>query len=206
MMVTRNLLRVVVVTLLFAGVVYAQEGWKFPDFSATQVLQGRRVDMPMKIFVSGTSLRVDRSAAISTLYVNPANKIYSLTSYPDNSHQCVSMNPEQARMLPSPLEIIQGRIVKRVAAGTEVVEGHPTKIEDVTVVGIDGKTIKSRVWEAKDLKGIPVKIETYLKTTTLRAVYRDVVVGTPDKALFEVPSRCTPFEKMWQVAEAKELK
>lgn len=206
MMVTRNLLRMIVLAFSFVGIMYGQEGWKFPDFSATQVFQGHKSAMTMKVFLSGTSVRLDRTATISTLYVTPTSKIYGLTTYPDNSHQCVSMNPDQARMLPSPLEIIQGRIVKRVSAGSEVVDGHPTKIEDVTVVGLDGKTIQSKVWEAEDLQGVPVKIDSYIEGVTLRAFYRDIVIGSPDKALFEVPSRCTPFEKMGQVAEMKVLK
>jgi len=193
-------------TLSLDGLVQAQEGWSFPDFSATQVLQTRKADMAMKIYRSGSSVRLERSATISTLYVTDSSKIYNFTIYPDNSHQCVSMKPEQAKMLPTPLELIQGKITKRTAAGSEVVEGHPTKIEDVDVVGVDGKTISSRVWEADDLKGIPVKIESYLKTVTLTAVYRDIAIGAPDQALFTVPDRCTPFEKMGQVAEIKVLK
>jgi hypothetical protein len=116
------------------------------------------------------------------------------------------MKPEQAKMLPSPLELIQGKIVKRVGGGSEVVDGHPTKIEEVTVEGMDGKTIRSKVWQAEDLKGIPVRIESYVGKITLRATFRDVVIGTPPKSLFEVPTRCTPYEKMWQVAEVKTMK
>jgi len=202
----KNFLRAVVLTFSFVGLGYAQSGWKFPDFSATQVFQGRKGEMAMKVYLSGASVRLERSAAISTLYATESSMVYNLTSYPDNSHQCVSMNPEQAKMLPSPLELIQGKIVKRVAAGSEVVDGHNTKIEDVTVAGIDGKMIESRVWLADDVKGIPVKIESYIQGITLRAIYRDIVVGSPDKALFEVPVRCTPFEKMGQVAESKVLK
>ena len=160
----------------------------------------------MKVFLSGQSVRVDRTATISTLYATERAKVYSLTTYPDNSHQCVSMKPEQAKMLPSPLELIQGKIVKRVADGSEVIEGHRTKIEDVTVMGMDGKAIESKVWEAEDLKGIPVKIESHIGEVTLRAIFRDIVVGSSQESLFEVPTKCTPFEKMWQVAEAKTLK
>jgi hypothetical protein len=116
------------------------------------------------------------------------------------------MKPEQAKMLPSPLELILGRVVKRTLAGSEVVDGHPSKIEDVSVVEPDGKTVESRVWEAEDLKGIPVKIESHIDGVTLRATYRDVVIGTPDEVLFHVPDRCTPFEKMGQIAEARVLK
>jgi hypothetical protein len=140
------------------------------------------------------------------LYVPVSGKVYNLTTYPDKSHQCVSMNPDQAKMLPSPLELILGRIVKRSAAGTETVDGHATKIEDLTVIEPDGKTVESRVWEAQDLHGVPVKIESYIDQVTLRAVYRDIVMGSPDEKLFRVPDRCTPFEKMGQVAEARVLK
>lgn len=160
----------------------------------------------MKVYRSGSSVRLERSAAISTLYATESGKVYNLTTYPDHSHQCVSMNPEQARMLPSPLELIEGKVIKRVRVGSEVVEGHPTEVEDVTVTGMDGKMIESKVWEAEDLKGIPVKIESHLQGVTLRVVYREIVIGAPDKVLFEVPNRCTPIEKMGQVAESRILK
>jgi hypothetical protein len=165
---------------------YAQEGWKFPNFSATQVFQSRRGEMAMKVYRSGSSVRLERSAAISTLYATQSSAVYNLTTYPDNSHQCVSMKPEQAKMLPSPLELIQGKVAKRVLLGSEVVEGHATKIENVTVIGMDGNLIESKI------QGI-----------TLRAIYRDIAIGAPDKALFEVPDRCTPFEKMGQVADSR---
>ena len=41
---------------------------------------------------------------------------------------------------------------------------------------------------------------------TLRAVFRDIVVGAPDTDLFRIPDRCTPFEKMGQVAESHVVK
>jgi hypothetical protein len=206
-MQTGRFMTVVVLGWFFLqGAVNAQESWSFPDFTATQVFQSRRADLTMKVYRAGSSVRVERSAAISTLYAPASNKVYNLTTYPDKSHQCVSMNPDQAKMLPSPLELIQGRIVKRSAAGSEIVEGHATKIEDVTVVEPDGKTVESRVWEAEDLRGIPVKIESHIDQVTLRAVYRDIVIGTPDQNLFMVPGRCTAFEKMGQVAEARVLK
>lgn len=207
-MQTERFMAVVVLgwLVLLVSAVHAQDSLSFPDFTATQVFQSRRADLTMKVYRSRSSVRVERSAAISTLYVPLSGKVYNLTTYPDKSHQCVSMNPDQAKMLPSPLELILGRIVKRSAAGTETVDGHATKIEDVTVIEPDGKTVESRVWEAEDLHGIPVKIESYIDQVTLRAVYRDIVVGSPDEKLFSVPDRCTPFEKMGQVAEARVLK
>ncbi len=202
----KDFLRAVVLTFSLVGMTYAQDGWKFSDFSATQVFQSRRGEMAMKVYRSGSNVRLERSAAISTLYATDSSKIYNLTTYPDKSRQCVSMKPEEAKMLPSPLELIQGKVVKRVRVGSEMVEGHATKVENVSVMGRDGKIIESKVWEAEDLKGIPVKIESQIHGITLRASYRDIVIEPPDKVLFEVPNRCTPIEKMGQVAESRILK
>jgi hypothetical protein len=192
--------------LFFAGLAHAQDTWDFPDFSATQVFQSHRADVTMKVYRSGSSVRLERSGAMSTLYVSAQTAVYNLTVYPDHTRQCVSMKPEQAKMLPSPLELIQGKILKRTAEGSEVVEGHNTKIETVVVGRPDGKTIESKVWEAEDLNGVPLKIESHIGEITLRAFYRDVVLGTPDRSLFTIPDRCTPFEKMGQVAEIRTLK
>ena len=175
--------------------------WEFPNFSATQVFQSKKFDVPMKVYRSGSSVRLERSAAWSTLYMPSTGKVYNLTSYPDGSHQCVVMRPDQARMLPSLLELLHGTKVKRTPAGTEVVEGHTCKVENVVVTKADGRTIESKVWEAEDLKGVPVKIESQLPHGALTAVYRDIVLGTPDKTLFTPPDKCTPFEKMGQVVE-----
>ena len=184
---------------------YGQQAWSFPDFSATQVFESRKANFSMKVHFLGSRVRIDRSPAISTLYVPSQNKVYNLTSYPDNSHQCVVMKPQQAKMLPSPLELLEGSDVKRTPAGSDVVDGHPCKVENVVVKRPDGKTIESRVWEAQDLQGIPVKIESHIGEITLSAVYRDISVATPDQGLFTVPEKCTPFEEMGQVAEQKTL-
>jgi hypothetical protein len=187
--------------LTAGALAHGQNAWNFPEFSATQVFESHKANMSMKVHLSGSSVRVDRSPTISALYVPSKSMVYELTTYPDQSHQCVAMKPEQARMLPSPLELLQGSDVKRTPAGSEVVEGHPTKVEDVVVTRPDGTTIKSRVWEAEDLKGIPVKIESHLGEMTLSAVYRDISLSPPDSGLFTPPARCTALENMWQVAE-----
>ena len=192
--------------LSFVGIGHAQGAWQFPDFAATQVFESRRADMAMKVYRFGSNVRIESTATLSTLYVPESSKIYSFTIYPDHSRTCVGMNPEQATMLPSPLELLQGKILKRKMVGSEVVEGHVSKVEEVSVAQPGGKVIESKVWEAEDLKGIPVKIESHLDELTLTAVYRDIVIGTPDATLFSVPDRCIPFEKMGQVAESRILK
>lgn len=195
-----------VFVLVSGTLAHAQDALSFPDFSATQVLESRKADVSMKVYLSGDSVRVERSGAMSTLYMPSKSKVYNLTTYPDHSRQCVVMKPQQAKMLPSPLELLQGSDLKRTAVGTEVLEGHPCKIENVVVKRPDGKTIESKVWEAQDLRGIPVKIESHIGELTLSAVYRDIAMGTPDQNLFTVPEECTPFENMWQAVEQKTIK
>jgi len=82
-------------------------------------------------------------------------------------------------------------------------EGHHCRIEDVVVTRPDGSTIKSKVWEAEDLHGIPMRIDSVIGDITLSAVYRDIQIGAPDQGLFSIPAKCTPFEKMGEVAEQK---
>jgi len=203
---TLGWLPLILAGLASSGRADAQDAWNFPDFSANQIFQSRRSEMTMKVYRSGSSVRVERGGALTTLYAPANGMVYNLTVYPDQSRQCVAMKPEQAKMLPSPLELIQGRIVKRNTVGSESVDGHPSKIETVAVMGADGKTIESKVWEAEDLNGIPVKIESHIEGVTLLAFYRDIVVGAPDQGLFHVPDRCIPFEKMGQVAQALVVK
>jgi len=192
--------------ILFRGPSYGQDSWSFPDFSATQVFQGHRTKIEMKVFRSGSSVRVERSAALSTLYVPSNRKIYNFSTYPDSSHQCVVMTPKQARMLPSPLELIHGKVIKRSSAATETVEGHKCKVENVVVSQPDGTTIESKVWEAEYLKGIPVRIQSHFPDVLLDATYKDISIGPPDSHLFMVPVRCTPYEKMGQVVENRVVK
>ena len=192
--------------LIFGTLAHGQNVWSFPDFSATQVLESRKADISMKVYRSGHSVRVERSRALSTLYMPSKSMVYNLTTYPDQTHQCVAIKAEQAKMLPSPLELLEGPDVKRTALGTEVVEGHPCNIENVVVTRPDGQKIESKVWEAQDLQGIPVKIESHIGELTLTATYRHISIGPLNQKLFTIPEKCTPFEKMWQVAEQKTIK
>lgn len=181
-------------------------GWNFPDFAGTQAIVSGH-EMTSKIFLSGSAVRVEQSPALSELFATPSLKVYKLTKYPDGSHQCVVMKRDQAKMLPSPIEVLlSGRNVKRTTAGTEVVEGHPCKVETVVLTRPDGKPVQAKVWEASDLQGLAVKIEMESDFGKLRAIYRDVVIGAPEAALFTVPDKCTPIEKMGQVAEHKTIK
>jgi hypothetical protein len=206
MRISRTIGKIAALVILVSSAIVARaqdsgDPWKFPDFSAIQLMGPERRPLPAKVYWSGASMRVDLTPTLATLYLPATGKVYKLTLYPDKTHGCIVMRTDQAKMLPEPLELLQGTQVKRMPAGTETVEGHSCKVENVVVTRADGKTVESKVWEADDLKGVPVKIESQTERGKFRAVYRDVVLGTLDKALFTPPDKCTPFEKMGQVVE-----
>lgn len=206
MRLSRTIGKAVVIAMLASSAMLASaqdsgDPWNLPDFSAIQLSPLGHRPLPMKVYRSGTTVRVDTTPVLSTLYVPSNSKVYRLTVYPDKTRQCIVMKTEQAKMLPSPLELLNGTKVKRTPVGTETVDGHSCKVEDVVVTRADGKTIESKVWEAEDLKGIPVKIVSQLEHSKLAAVYRDIVIAPQDKALLTPPDKCIPYEKMGQVAE-----
>ena len=206
MRTSRTIGKVAAVVILVSSAIVARaqdsgDPWKFPDFSAIQLMGPERHPLPAKVYWSGTSMRVDLTPALGHLYLPASGKVYRLTVYPDKTRGCVVMKTDQAKAVQSPLELLQGTKVKRTPAGTETVEGHSCKVENVVVTRADGKTIESKVWEADDLKGVPVKIESQTEHGRLMAVYRDIVLGTLDKAIFTPPDKCTPYEKMGQVVE-----
>lgn len=182
------------------------KAWDFPDFSAVQVFQSPNYPQ-MKVYRAGSNVRVER-VGTTTLYALATAKTYTLTAYPGGGHSCVVMNPNQMHMaLPSPVQLLLGANLKRTSEGEEVVEGHHCKVESVSARGPDGTIIRSKVWEAEDLHGVPVKIESRFPSgLRFVAVYRKIVLGPPDKALFAPPAKCTPYDKMGQVAEHKVYK
>lgn len=182
--------------------VQLDDSWKIPDFSGIELVITGKQPLPRKIFRSGTSLRVETTPTLANLYVPSNDQVYRLTRFPDKTLGCIVMSGAQAKgLLPVPLELLTGTKVKRTPAGEETVKDHPCKIEDFEVTREDGKIIKSKVWEAEDLQGIPVKIESETEHGKFAALYGDIELGTPDKALFTPPEKCTPHEKMFQVAE-----
>jgi hypothetical protein len=189
-----------VAIILLAGLAVAQEPggpWHFPDFSASQIYLTPNYP-PATVSFSGSTLRVQRDRMV-TLYALSLAKVYTITTYPDGSRSCVLMETKDAHMVvPSPLAFFYYPGLKLDSAGRETVESHPTQVKQGEVTGPDG-LIKFKVWEAEDLKGVPIKIESRMPTgVDFNVVFRDVKLATPDKGLLSPPEKCVPFNKMWQ--------
>jgi len=190
--------------------------FNFPDFSAIQKIgpDGGARPLLMKIYSSGSTVRVDLTPAISNLFVTSTSKVYRIMSFPDKSKSCVSMRRDETGFMASPFEMLQGVKVERTPAGTDVVDGHKTKVEDVVVTRADGKVMKSKVWEADDFNGFPIKIISDVsseagagnKPMKIGALYGDIKFEKVDPALLTPPDNCIPKEKTYKVVEQVKVK
>ncbi len=76
----------------------------------------------------------------------------------------------------------------------ETVDGHTCKIENLTLVPDSPipVTIKMKLYEAEDLKGFPIRInsENLTNRTKVTFNYSNVSLEPPDAKLFEHPAKC----------------
>ncbi len=191
----------------------SSEPFNFPDFSAIQRIATRGAPklLLMKVYVSGSNVRLEQSPKIVNLFLTSTAKVYKIVTNPDKTTSCVVMRRDQHGFMTTPMEMLQGAKVERTPAGTEVVDEHKTKIEDVVVTRADGKVMKSQVWEADDFKGVPVKIVSEItpdenagpgaKPFKIAALYGDIKFEKVDPALLTPPDNCTPIEKTFKVVE-----
>ena len=197
-------------TLLVPGVLaLAEDVWKLPDFTATEYLQSRgRGVPPSKIYRSGTKFRIEFAPGLASIYRPDDDLAYNLLQTNTPKPVCVQMKTREVTMLPSPMQLISGAKVERTDAGTEEFEGHKCKVEAVVVTAIDGKTTSLKVWEAEDLKGVPVKISVGTRLGEgLVGVYRDIKLESVNPEVFIPAYKCVPNDKIGQVAPPeKQLK
>jgi hypothetical protein len=192
--------------------------FNFPDFTAIQKLGASGAPRPllMKVYFSGSTVRVELSPKMINLFVTSTGKVYRIETYPDKTTSCVSMRRDQTGFAASPLEMLQGVKVERTPAGTDVVDGHKTKVEDVVVTRADGKTMQSKVWESDDFNGVPIKIISEVtpdpkarpdaEPVKIGALYGDIKFEKVDPTLLTPPDNCRPVEETYKVVEQKVVK
>jgi len=185
------------VILAVVSTATAKDSLVLPDFSATEITHVRGREVASKIYRSGAKFRAEPAPGVATIYLAPGDTIYNLMS---NGTQCIETKGITAHSLSSPLQLLSGPIVERTDGGIETVDGHTCKIENVTVTAADGIRNWFTLWEATELKGAPVKIDFHSDRGSLTTTYKDIVVGTPDPALFVPPHNCKPFAKTYQIA------
>jgi hypothetical protein len=80
--------------------------------------------------------------------------------------------------------------------GVETVENHPCVKSKVTITPDSGKKIEMFVWQATDLKLIPVKTEMTSDLGLATSCLRNIKLGKPDASLFSPPSDYTKYDSV----------
>ncbi|MDR3458810.1 MAG: DUF4412 domain-containing protein [Verrucomicrobiae bacterium] len=90
--------------------------------------------------------------------------------------------------------------------GKDVVDGHDCVKNKVVVTAKDGTKQESTVWNAKDLKNFPVKIETTDQGRKTAMFFKDVTLAKPDAGNFETPSGFTKYASLQEMMQAVMMK
>jgi hypothetical protein len=96
----------------------------------------------------------------------------------------------------NPFSEAQDATIDRSPAGTDTVDGHSCKVENLTVTPHNGQPTKMKVWEAEDLKGFPVKVEMQSSRGPITIQYKDVSFSEPEASLFTHPDNCQQMPTM----------
>jgi protein dithiol oxidoreductase (disulfide-forming) len=197
----RFLFPVMTVLLLAScgGDVQSANPFAVQQFSATVVTTVPGVgDVTSKIYKSGDKLRQDMPKMPEIPGMPPGFKVppqptgYMLTLLKENTvyqvtgGQCTQMTVAGGSQT-NPFAT-SGEVTRK-ELGTEVVDGHPTKITQISITK-DGHNVVEKAWLATDLHDFPLRLER----SSIRITYRDVSLSDPPASLFAKPTNCTKTE------------
>jgi len=171
----------------------AQNPFDVKQFSATVVTSGVSTKAgpaqgEMKIFRSGDKMRMNLPTAGYMIMDLAQHTNYMVVG----GGMCMQMStpPQQ-----NPFAQAQDATIERSSAGSDTVDGHPCKVENVSVTS-RGRTTKMKVWEAEDLRSFPVKVEMQTSQGLVTVLYKDVSFAEPQASLFVHPENCRQMPTM----------
>jgi hypothetical protein len=166
----------------------------FKQFSATIVISpmpAGREGGGMKVYRSGDKMRTSMPGGAGYVIMDLDQR----TSYMVmNANMCMQTSTPQAQQ--NPFSQARNATVERSPAGTDTVDGHPCKVENVTVTPQNGQPSKMKLWEAQDLKGFPIKIEMQSSRGPMTIEYKDISFSEPEASLFAHPDNCRQMPTM----------
>jgi outer membrane lipoprotein-sorting protein len=159
----------------------------FKQFSATIVMSpmpAGREGGGMKVYRSGDKMRTSMPGGAGYMIMDLDQHTNYMVM---NASMCMQMTPQPQQ---NPFSQARNATVDRSSAGTDTVDGHPCKVENLTVTPQNGEPHKMKVWEAQDLKGFPIKIETQTSRGPMTIEYKDISFREPEASLFVHPDNC----------------
>ncbi len=168
-------------------------------FSATLVISGMSSKMPegasgAKIYRSGTKIRTTLPGGAGYTVIDTTGHTTYMVM---GGGMCMQMTAQGQE---NPFAQASDTTVERSPAGSDTVDGHACKVENMTVTPHSGpragQPTKMKVWEAQDLHGFPIKVETQTTRGPMTIEYKDVSFAEPDASLFTHPDNCRQMPGM----------
>jgi outer membrane lipoprotein-sorting protein len=194
----RIVLSTIVVGLVIAGLASAAQAQNpfetQKQFSATVVISGMPAGGPMtqgdmKIYRSGDKMRMTMGQMGYVVMDLTPHTNYMVMG----SGMCMQMPATRQQ---NPFAQASGATIDRSPAGTDTVDGHSCKVENLTVTGQSGKVVKMKAWEADDLKGFPIKVEVQTDKGPVTLQYKDISFDAPPASMFTHPDNCRAMGAM----------
>jgi hypothetical protein len=171
-----------------------QGPFAFTQFSATTSMVVKGQTVTSKIARSGNKMRMEMPGSNGkryTVYLIDQHKAYMVMG----PNMCME-TPPMGNIASNPLATSPQGSVDVKQLGTATVNGHPTKIEQVTVTPSGGQPTTMKVWAATDLQGFPVRTEISTPRGLVTTDYTDVSLSAPPDSLFAVPDNCRQMPTM----------
>jgi hypothetical protein len=86
--------------------------------------------------------------------------------------------------------------IEKTSLGKETLDGHACEKNKMIVTDDSGEKHEVLVWNATDLKGFPVQIQTDEQGKKMTMKFKDVKLEKPDAKLFEPPTEFTKYDSM----------
>jgi hypothetical protein len=176
---------------------------QFKEFSA--IMTGGPVpgtDDSIHIYRSGNLLRMESNEGVSY-------QITDLVKHETHGiarNGCLKLTVPYVRSYPFSLSGPDYKY-QRTPVGTETVNGHSCRVEDLSIyIPKREKPAMIRLWEAEDLQGFPIKIETRGGPMHRDIFYDKVVLGPQDRTLFIYPDECQSGEEIGPPKSTKSKK
>ena len=180
--------------------------------------QAEIVSMPMKFALLDQKIRIETDAAEVKNKSMPAGMTEALKRWglarvvslirPDKGLVYV-LYPDQKALLrfPLPDDGVSGAPkITKTPLGKETVAGHPCTKNKVVISGGQSQAVEATTWEASDLKGFPVQIETKDGGNTSVMRFRDIQLAKPDPAQFYPPAGYTVYRNQDELGQAIQKK
>jgi uncharacterized protein DUF4412 len=180
-------------SMTFPGKIFFDQGKSRFEMDMSQLKGGQ---MPPQAAAQMKSMGMDKLVMIARPDKKAGYQVYpGMHAYVENP-----LPEQEAAAAPSDFKI------EMTELGNETVDGHPCIKNKAVVTDKEGAKHESTLWNAKDLKKFPIKIEHMENGTKVTMLFHDVSLSKPAADLFEPPADATKYDSMQSMMQQVMMK